>query len=351
MSTVHALSRNDQVYYKNYEGSPLAENELSRDGLAVTEAEYWEKYYNDPDFVYEWNNGCLEVKPMSDVKGSDVYQWFCDILRCWIRTYPIGKIINLDIGFRLALPHKTSIRRPDLSMVLDTNPVAIDDDDRTYSGTFDFCVESLSHSTLKELKRDTVDKKKEYEGSGVREYYILDARKNDTAFYSLGKNGKYRDIGTGSIIKSAILPGFQFRLSDLYRQPPLEELAEDEIYHSYVFPSYKKILEEKEKEKLRADKAENLLFLEQLRADKEKQLKEKEQLRADKEKQLKEKEQLRADKEKQLKEKEQLRADKEKQLKEKEQLRADKERQLKEKAEQRAEQLAAKLKALGIAFD
>ncbi|MDM8516670.1 hypothetical protein QUF76_10760, partial [Desulfobacterales bacterium HSG16] len=99
-----------------------------------------------------------------------------------------------------------------------------------------------------------------------------------------------------------ILPGFQFRLSDLYRQPPLEELAEDAIYHSYVFPSYKKVLEEKEQETQRADKAENLLFLEKLRADKEKQ-------------------------------------------------RADKERQLKEKAIQQAEQLAAKLKELGIAFD
>ncbi|MDM8515569.1 Uma2 family endonuclease [Desulfobacterales bacterium HSG16] len=330
MSTLHALSRNDHVYHKKYEDSPLAENELSKDGLAVTEAEYWEKYYNDPDFIYEWNNGCLEVKPMSDVKGSKVYRWFCQIIECYFTTYPIGEIINLDIGFRLALPHKVSIRRPDLSVVLDGNPVAIDDDDCTYSGTFDFCVESLSHSTLKELKRDTVDKKKEYEGVGVREYYILDARKNDTAFYSLGKNGKYRNIGTGSIIKSAILPGFQFRLSDLYRQPPLEELAEDAVYHSYVFPSYKKVLEEKEKEKQRADKAENLLFLEKLRADKEKQLKEKEQQRADKEKQLKEKEQMRADKEKQ---------------------RANKERQLKEKAEHRAEQLAAKLKALGIAFD
>ncbi len=34
----------------------------------VTEAEYWEKYYEyaDDDIVYEWHNGYLEEKPVSD---------------------------------------------------------------------------------------------------------------------------------------------------------------------------------------------------------------------------------------------------------------------------------------------
>ncbi|MCP4021790.1 MAG: Uma2 family endonuclease, partial [Desulfobacteraceae bacterium] len=248
MSSLEALSKNDHEYRDKQEESPLGQNELSKDGLAVSEAEYWEKYYNDLDFSYEWNDGYLEVKPMADVKGSEIYRWFCFILECYFATFPIGRIINLDIGFRLALPHKTSIRKPDLAVVLNDNPVAIDDDDCTYSGTFDLCVESLSYSTLKVMTRDTVEKKREYEGIGVKEYYILDARDHETAFYSIDKSGKYRSIGTGSIVKSAILPGFQFRLSDLYRQPPVDELAQDEIYHAYVFPSYKEVLEEKEKE-------------------------------------------------------------------------------------------------------
>ncbi|MCP4352735.1 MAG: Uma2 family endonuclease, partial [Desulfobacterales bacterium] len=229
MEVLQTLSQKDQIhqetYKKTYKDISPAENDASKDGLAVSEEEYREIYYNDPDFVYEWNNGYLEVKPMSDQKGSESYQWFCDILRCYIRTYPAGRTTNLEIGFRLALPHKTSDRIPDLAVVLNDNPVRLNDDDCVYRGIFDLCVESLSHSSPKEIRRDTVDKKSEYGMGGVREYYILDARGIETAFYRLDKRGKYRKIGTGKdgIVRSAVLPGFQFRISDLYTQPSLEE--------------------------------------------------------------------------------------------------------------------------------
>jgi len=167
MEALQALSRNEQVYLAKYEETlvaeeetPVAESDAPKDGLAVSEEEYWEKYYHDPDFVYEWNNGCLEVKPVSDQKGSETYQWFCDILRCYFRTYLAGRIVNLNIGFRMVIPGKTSVRRPDLGVVLKGNPVAINDDDCTYQGIFDLCVESLSHSSLKEITRDTVRKKR-----------------------------------------------------------------------------------------------------------------------------------------------------------------------------------------------
>jgi len=217
MSTLQALqafSHNDRAYSEKQNESPFAENELSKDGLAVSEAEYWEIYYHDPDFTYEWNDGYLEEKPMSDLDGSETYQWFLEILRCWFKKYPVGRISNLDIGFHLALPHKTSIRKPDLSVVLDSNPVTIEGKDCTYAGIFDLCVESLSHSNLKEIKRDTVDKKKEYEGAGVREYYILDARKSHTAFYALDKNGKYkknRCKRDSEVHRSSRLPVSDFR--------------------------------------------------------------------------------------------------------------------------------------------
>lgn len=278
MSTLQALSQNDHAYSEKHEESPFLENELSKDGLAVSEAEYWETYYHDPNFTYEWNNGYLEEKPMSDIKGWKVYRWFCKILESYFTEFPIGETIGLDIGFRLALPHKTSIRRPDLSVILDTNPMTYDEDDCTYSGTFDLCIESLSHSNLKEIKRDVVDKKKEYEGIGVKEYYILDARKSQTSFYGLDKNGKYKNLDTKGIVKSITLPGFQFRISDLYRQPPLYELVEDDIYHDYVLSAYQKEKLRADKEKQRADEAEQ-------RADKERQEKEKERQRADKERQ------------------------------------------------------------------
>ncbi len=102
MKSLKALSYNTGLN-ENREKPLFAEDDFCKDGLAVSEEEYWEKYYNDPDFSYEWNNGVLEVKPMSDIKGSQIYRWFLSILECYFSTYPVGIIVNLEIGFRLAL--------------------------------------------------------------------------------------------------------------------------------------------------------------------------------------------------------------------------------------------------------
>jgi hypothetical protein len=254
MKTLHTLSRMSEQYQNN----ALITEQVSEDGLPVTEAEYWDKYYADLDFNYEWNEGYLEEKPMTDFKGSLIYQWFSDILRRYFSTYPIGNIVNLEFGFRLALPRKTSIRKPDMAIVLNDNPAMLHLNDFSYKGTFDLCIESLSYSKKTDILRDTVEKKKEYEGIGVKEYYILDARGKETAFYRLGEKGKYRKIKpvNKEIIQSEVLHGFQFRIPDLYNQPSLKEMSEDKVYQGYILPFYQEVRQKAEQEKRRAEKAE-----------------------------------------------------------------------------------------------
>ena len=252
---------------------------------------------------------------MSDLRGCRTHRWLCKILDCYFTIFPVGTPVSLEIGFRLELPGETCVRVPDIGIVMNDNPVAIKEADRSYKGVFNLCVESLSHSEKKHITRDTDDKKKEYEGGGVREYYILDARGIETAFYRLDKRGKYRKIrpGKGDIIRSAVLPGFQFRISDLYTRPSLEEMAEDEVYNKYVFPSHKKVKQRAELEKKRAELAENLLSLEKKQVEKtEKQLT-LEKKRAEQEKQ-----------------------------------RAEQAENLLDSEKQRAERLAEKLRSLGI---
>ncbi|MCP4110501.1 MAG: Uma2 family endonuclease [Desulfobacteraceae bacterium] len=103
----------------------------------------------------------------------------------------------LEFGFRMALPGKTTIRKPDMAVVLNNNPAILHLDDRTYAGIFDLCIEALSDSTKKAKERDTIVKKGEYELAGVREYYILDGKRKDTGFYRLNKWGLYEDIKPG----------------------------------------------------------------------------------------------------------------------------------------------------------
>ena len=58
-------------------------------------------------------------------------------------------------------------------------------------------------------------------------------------FYRLTAGRRYAEIRPGAegVVASEVLPGFQFRWSDLHKLPDLEELALDEVYAAYVIPS------------------------------------------------------------------------------------------------------------------
>jgi len=222
---------------------------ISEDGRFVAEEEYWADYYNHPDFSYEWNNGYLEEKPVSDFAQFRLYVWFLALLKDFLYVHPIARMIGLETGFRLALPIKTTIRKPDLGIVLDSNPIPLGDKDRSYHGIFDLCIESLSDSSKNDVERDTVVKKQEYAAGGVSEYYILDEQGGETAFYQL-RNGVYVPLPQqNGVIRSQVLPGFQFRLADLYRLPEPPVLLDDTVYQGFVSPFVRA-------ERLRAEEAE-----------------------------------------------------------------------------------------------
>lgn len=102
------------------------------------------------------------------------------------------------------------------------------------------------------MERDTVIKKGEYAKAGVKEYYILDAQRERTQFFRLNKTrSAYKAIKPqkGGIIKSKVLPGFQFRIEDLFNKPSIEEMVDDKVYQHFVMPSYLR-----EKQALQAEK-------------------------------------------------------------------------------------------------
>ena len=167
---------------------------VSEDGRYVTEEEYWEKYYEHSDFNYEWNNGILEEKPVSDFENYKMYRWFRAILEHYLDISKTAEIVEQDFGFRLTLPEKVSIRKPDLAIVVKENPEQFAQKDRSFKGTYDLCVELISDMTRKAITRDTVYKKEEYEGIGVKEYFILDASNENMAFYRRDEFGIFQHI-------------------------------------------------------------------------------------------------------------------------------------------------------------
>jgi len=333
----------------------------------VTEAEYWETYYTYPDKVYEWHDGELEEKAVSEHITYLTHVWFSELLNHYFRTKQIAKPAGLEMGFRLILPQSLSIRRPDLGIVLNTNPVPLLPYDSSYDGIFDICIEAISKSRATEITRDTVIKKAEYAQVGVKEYLILDGNQTHTAFYYLSAKGIYLPIKPvkGEVIKSKVLPGFQFRIADLYDKPSPDDMIDDPVYQGFVLPGYvkakkravkaeeqaQKAEEQSQKDRLAKQKAEEQAEKAKEQAQKELVAKQKAEEQAQKELVAKQKAEEQADKATEQSQKDRLARQKAEQKVDKAEEKAQKELVARQQAEQQTKRLAEKLQQLGIKLD
>jgi Uma2 family endonuclease len=248
----------------------------------VPEALYWEKYYSYPDISYEWNNGQLERVPMTSYAKYIMYLWFLNVLRDFLYANPIAKVIGLETGFRMVLPTKTTIRKPDLGLVLETNPIALHEQDRSYHGIFDLCVESLSDSNQTEIDRDTIIKRAEYAAAGVQEYYILDDQGIETQFYQLTRRGLHQPLPrTDGLIRSQVLPGFQFRVQDLYDKPTPAQMVDDPVYRTFISPDYRMERQRAKQAEEQAEQERRLTKQAWQQAEQERQRAEQERQRAE----------------------------------------------------------------------
>jgi hypothetical protein len=128
-----------------------------------------------------------------------------------------------------------------------------------------------------------ITKRDEYAETGVCEYYILDCEGRDTTFYrsvgdpkSVKRVFELLPIGADGVVRSETMPGFQFRLRDLYHQPSLKELVADEVYRGYVWLAY-------QAQQRRAEQAEAEAAVERQRAEQEHQRAEQADQRAESE--------------------------------------------------------------------
>ena len=218
----------------------VAPSPVSYDGRWVSEEDYWRDYYLESDLHYEWNNGRLEEKPVSDVETIAVYQWFMALLSHFLTVHPIARLVCLELGFRLPLPTGTVIRKPDFGVVRHDNPQPLLPLDASYHGVFDLCVEALSDKERRGIERDTVIKKAEYAAGGVPEYYILHREPERLAFYTHTPAGLYVPlVPVDGVIRSLVLPGFQFRVSDLCQRPEHATLRADPVYADFVLPGWR----------------------------------------------------------------------------------------------------------------
>lgn len=80
---------------------PQADLPEPYDGMSVSEANYWDFYYLGHEVAYEWNNGVLEEKGVSDYLTFWVYDWFIRLLMEFLDANPIADRVGLGDGFSL----------------------------------------------------------------------------------------------------------------------------------------------------------------------------------------------------------------------------------------------------------
>jgi len=118
MDEYEDVVREPTAAYSRKRGEP---SEISEDGLAVSLGDYWKYYLEHPYFNYEWNRGILEEKPVSDLEEAELFKWFCDLMEEYLKAFPEGRLIPLDMALRLG-KGPTSVRKPDRGLILKTNP-------------------------------------------------------------------------------------------------------------------------------------------------------------------------------------------------------------------------------------
>lgn len=141
----------------------------------VSEADYLAQYAEQR---CEWQNGTvIQMSPLNeDQHNIGLYLVMC--LQAYLALRPIGQI--RQDPFVMRLPNVATWRQPDIQLILNDNPNALEP---TYmNGPADMCVEIVSQSSIDD---DRGRKFREYEQGMVREYWIIDPIHNEALFYRL----------------------------------------------------------------------------------------------------------------------------------------------------------------------
>ena len=169
----------------------------------------------------EWVDGEVIPGVAVSLTHDEVHTYLLLMLGAFVAEHRPGKIVNDPFVMKTGpdLPG----RAPDLIFVANDHLNRLHE---TYlEGPADLAVEIVSPGNA---STDYVDKLREYQAGGVREYWILDPV-NQTADFFVLQNGQYERAhdDAGGIYRSAAVPGFWFRVAWLWERPPISTVLRE----------------------------------------------------------------------------------------------------------------------------
>lgn len=178
----------------------------------MTYDEFLKRYMNGEHL--EWVKGeVIEMSPVTR-EHEEVRFFLSGLLREYVLMKQLGAVsgepYNMKIGY--GLPG----RAPDLLFVANANLARMRNE--YLDGPADLVVEIISQGSR---RMDRVTKYSEYEAGGVKEYWIIDPKKQQCDFYLRDNNGKYQPVPVGDdgIYRSATLAGFWMEIAWLWQRP------------------------------------------------------------------------------------------------------------------------------------
>ncbi len=162
----------------------------------------------------EWSDGEVTIMSPSNWQRQDLQLLLAAVLRWFVDLHGIGRVIAAPYQVKLPGPRGPS-REPDILCISSENPGIVHP--TFFEGAPDLVVEIVSPDSV---SRDHVDKFREYERAGVREYWIIDPQDSRAAFFALLPSGKFEPLPqTEGVFSSRVLSGLQLRVDALWRQP------------------------------------------------------------------------------------------------------------------------------------
>lgn len=173
------------------------------------------------DVHAEW----VDEEVIVHMPATDLHQLTLGFLQALLLLYvsrlKLGQVFTAPFPMRLR--NVPSQREPDLFVVTNANLSHVN---RQYlDGPADLVVEIVSDESV---RRDRHEKLREYERSGVKEYWVIDPRvgRRRADFYRLDDEGAYDLYATEDEerVETAILPGFWLRPSWLWEESRVDFL-------------------------------------------------------------------------------------------------------------------------------
>lgn len=185
-------------------------------GLVPTYEVFLETY---PDQRAEYVDGRILTKMTTTRTHDELAGFLYSLLKFYSQIHGIGKVFGDSFQMKLEIDGTIRGREPDVMFVAKENLEMITE--RFLDGPADVAVEIVSADSE---ERDRVEKFREYEAAGVREYWLIDPRKSSAEFFKLGAQGRFElmSIEEGGVFRSDAVKGFWLKTEWLLHEGPPE---------------------------------------------------------------------------------------------------------------------------------